>query len=322
MPSYLYPTRFRIQSSAVAVGCAALLSVGLFAASAHAAFTGITVFGDSLSDVGNTENATFGFQPGSNYFNGRFSNGPVYVELLANQLGLSASTPSSEGGNNYAYGGAWAGDQGGFADLLIQDLDEQITGYLGGAAPADGELVVVFAGGNDLIDSVGNVTSALTSLENQLDRLLAAGATQLLVPNLPRLGETPGQRDTANRTPLNNASIQFNLGLDGVLDQLETANPTASIYRLDVAAFFADALSNPGDYGFTNVTDPARGRTGIDADQYLFWDGLHPTAAGHALLADLAFTAIPEPSSLVLVAGLLPLMRGRRFDSGRQHAAA
>ena len=62
----------------------------------------IYVFGDSFSDTGNVFNATKGaIPPSPAYFNGRFSNGPVWVEYLAPQLGLTFD-PST----NFAFGGA------------------------------------------------------------------------------------------------------------------------------------------------------------------------------------------------------------------------
>ena len=72
----------------------------------QAQFSDLYVFGDSLSDVGNLSAATLGFLPGSDYFDGRYSNGPVYAELLAEKLGLEPLRRSGEGGNNFAYGGA------------------------------------------------------------------------------------------------------------------------------------------------------------------------------------------------------------------------
>src|SRR5690349_1365451 len=64
----------------------------------------LIVFGDSLSDIGNIDDATFGAVPGSSYFDGRFSNGPAWVERLASNLGVGPLRPSRVGGTNYAYG--------------------------------------------------------------------------------------------------------------------------------------------------------------------------------------------------------------------------
>src|SRR4051794_6489859 len=66
--------------------------------------TGIVSFGDSLTDTGNLYAATG--QPPAPYDMGRFSNGPLWVEYLANQLGVAAPTASLLGGSNYAWAGA------------------------------------------------------------------------------------------------------------------------------------------------------------------------------------------------------------------------
>ena len=76
----------------------ALLSA---ASSAHAqAFTRLINFGDSLTDVGNTSDQTFGFSPGGDYYNGRYSNGPVWAETFARDLNLPAPVASRKGGGN------------------------------------------------------------------------------------------------------------------------------------------------------------------------------------------------------------------------------
>src|SRR6476619_7996434 len=70
-------------------------------------FNNLVVFGDSLSDIGNIAQAPFINTPGPYYWNGRFSNGPVYAETLATGLGLPALNRSTaSGGTDYAYGGA------------------------------------------------------------------------------------------------------------------------------------------------------------------------------------------------------------------------
>ena len=67
-------------------------------------FSGVYVFGDSLSDAGNISLATLGNLPvGGIYSGGRFSNGSVWVQDLAQNLGLPAPKPSLAGGTDYAY---------------------------------------------------------------------------------------------------------------------------------------------------------------------------------------------------------------------------
>jgi len=52
-------------------------------------------------------------------------------------------------------------------------------------------------------------------------------------------------------------------------------------------------------------------------NQYLFWDGFHPTTAADSILAEeFDVAATPEPSSILLlgtgIAGLASLLRRRR----------
>ena len=63
-------------------------------------------FGDSLSDTGN-DLIAFG-SPQPPYYQGRFSNGPNWIDDLAAKLGVPDPQPSLAGGTNYAYGGATA----------------------------------------------------------------------------------------------------------------------------------------------------------------------------------------------------------------------
>src|SRR5271166_4970069 len=69
--------------------------------------TGIVAFGDSLSDVGNTFIAD-GIPPPP-YYQGHYSNGPIWLEYLANSLGVPAPTASLAGGTDYAWGFAQTG---------------------------------------------------------------------------------------------------------------------------------------------------------------------------------------------------------------------
>src|ERR1700733_6786807 len=72
-------------------------------ASAQSQYSGIVIFGDSLSDPGNIPKF-FGLDyPPAPYFQNQFSNGPVYAKYLDALFGIS--TPLQD----YAIGGAETG---------------------------------------------------------------------------------------------------------------------------------------------------------------------------------------------------------------------
>ena len=304
-------------------------------------FSTLIVFGDSLSDMGNVFKATSDV-PGTSaiplsppYFRGRFSNGPMWIEELANALGLQIA-PSLDGGTNFALGGAQTGDD--VTQLFQQDigvtifsLRSQVTAYRATLleptltnptrmkqAPVDA-LYVVWGGANDLREAVRQGTQgaapaqiASDTVENIVDiirTLQSAGAIYFLVPNLPDLGLTPqhvarGPAAMQLATDLSNA---FNSTLESALRQLESTLPV-QIARLDIATHFQELIMNPRRFGVTNVTeacfsgDPFKpGTVCAQPEQYIFWDAIgHPTAATEALIADFALAALPP---LVVTAG-------------------
>src|SRR6478735_2958703 len=87
----------------IVILCSICAATGV-AERARGAYSQVVVFGDSLSDTGNVNNQTFGISPGSAYYQGRFSNGPLWVEDLATSLGVAAPTYSRGGGRDYAFG--------------------------------------------------------------------------------------------------------------------------------------------------------------------------------------------------------------------------
>ena len=290
----LLPTRF---------SAAWLLFAILFVRGALAGpFTQLVIFGDSLADVGNISQATFGTFPGPYYYNNRFSNGPVFTEALSVGLGLSATIRSTAGGNNFAYGGAQSTGTGGFNGLFIRDVDEQVDQFLNSRTLDPGALFLVYAGANDLVSGgQTNVNVPVSSLAEDIGRLVAAGARQFLVPNLPLLGFAPRFNSNASEmAEYNTRSMQFNAALDTALDAVTAVDSEIVFHRLDVAGLFSDALVDPAAFGFTNVTDAAAPglspgtasyNTNMIAEnpnEYLFWDDLHPTATVHAFLAERA----------------------------------
>ncbi len=283
-----------------------LAALGLSAACAAAGpFSDLFVFGDSLSDVGNVSQATQGLVPGPFYDEGRFSNGPVYVEALAEGLGLGPPIHSRAGGNNFAHGGAQTSGTGGLNGFFIDDVDEQVDDFLGTRTVDPSALYVIFAGSNDLLGGQGDVSIPVNRLANEMGRLVGAGAQQFLVPNLPLLGFTPRFNGSpATVEQYNSLSIEFNAALDTALDILQTSEPEATFFRLDVADLLSQAVADPESFGLSNVTDAAApglepGDNSYDTSQiadqpneYLYWDDLHPTAAVHAILAQQALALL------------------------------
>ena len=93
------------------IGAAIIASALTFGVTPASAYSTLYAFGDSLSDAGNIFNLSGDTLPAPPYYNGHFSNGLTWVEDLSLKLGLGTLTPSSKGGNDWAYGGAQTGPQ-------------------------------------------------------------------------------------------------------------------------------------------------------------------------------------------------------------------
>ena len=121
-----------------------------------------------------------------------------------------------------------------------------------------------------------------------------AGARHFLVWLPPNLALTPAIRMLDQMSPgaaqlATGLSQLFNAGLGGVLTQLERL-PGISIARFDASTLLSDIVANPQSYGLTNARDvcvmPADEPFFCQApDEYLFWDGIHPTRAAHTIVA-------------------------------------
>lgn len=293
---------------------AAVVSVACCTDALGLPFSELIVFGDSLSDVGNVSQATDEFfltpqipaDQTDAYYAGRFSNGPVYSEQFASLLGLSSLVHSRSGGKNFAHGNAKTTGTGIFQSFVIDDVDDQVDDYLGtNPTIASDSLFLIFAGNNDLLGGETNVNAPVSSLANDINRLINAGAEKLLVANLPLLGLTPRFNDDPNEAATRNAVTEnFNTTLATALDTIESSSPHVDLFRLDVAGLINDAVTDPASFGLVNVTDPAAPGLDFDTsnydpnlivnqpDQYLFWDEVHPTTAAHSFLAEAAFAAI------------------------------
>lgn len=310
----------RIRFSLFVTGCLTLVTANAAPAAAQPPYDGIVVFGTSLSDSGNAfavlhanntppeYDVSALLVPNVPYARGghHLSNGATWVEELARTIGLAGSVRpallgASPGATNYALGAARARDAG-----TTFNLPDQVGAFLqdsGGVAPS-GALYVIEMGGNDIRDALeafsqgqdggAIIQEAVLSIAQSIAALHAAGAREFLVWSSPDVGQTPAVRmlDLAMPGTAAFASLVtqiFNAELDSAL-AFVSALPGIQMSRLDAFQLLHGIVMNPAAFGLANVTDacitPAVPPfTCQTPDEYLFWDGIHPTKAAHAIVA-------------------------------------
>lgn len=167
----------------------------------------LNVFGDSLSDVGQVFQATGGmYPPNPIYFQGRYSNGRVWVEYLAERLHLSSKQT-----NNFAYGGATTGSD---RNSLVPSLLTQVQMFTKThQQPSPNALYVLWAGANDYLQGISDVTISVANVTRTIISLVNVGAKNILVVNLPDLGQLPATRTSNNSLNLSGLTQAHNQAL-------------------------------------------------------------------------------------------------------------
>ena len=278
-----------------------------------APFRELVVFGDSLSSGGRGGTPSTGPVPSPT--NGGYLR-QTWIQQLSPWLGTGTLVNYYEpGGTNYAVGGDTTVE-------MVDQVDRYLLDVLAGSNP--GGLYVLWCGGNDIGDTVKDVSEGATILtiisklanlntaatasanaavdrmEAQIRRLSATGATSFVWTNMPDLSKTPSVdyyvdtyafglssvKSTISNA-LHNASVAFNTRMDARMAVLLTDLPNITIQKIDAYAAFNDIIANKAAYGFTNVTD-----SNPNSNDYLFYDNVHPTSHGHYEIAQLAQDAI------------------------------
>jgi len=311
------------------------------AARQHAPYSGIVVFGTSLSDSGNAFALRGGTStppdydlnplliPNAPYARGghHFSNGATWVEQFARSLALAGTVRPAYGSDspiatNYAVGAARACDAPGDENVNLADQVAAFLADSSGVVPS-GALYVVEMGGNDVRDAIVTALGVLQrggtfqqavqaaapvlacaqqSIQTAIVTLQQAGAQHFLVWTAPNPGLTPAIRSlgpgamqvatfltTLFNTQMLLPTVQ---ALDQALEDLDIA-------VLDAFTLLQQITANPADFGLTNTTTAcvipnAEPFFCQAADEYLFWDGIHPTHAAHALVAHEAARVLAQ----------------------------
>jgi len=306
-----------------AASCLALLLAAPGWAAAQSRFSAIVVFGTSLSDPGNafvlvgdaSTPPDFALSPllipSAPYAKGghHFSNGATWIEQFGRSVGLSGSVRpalADPAASNYAVGAARA-----YNDGVNFNLTRQVDTFLehSGNVASVQALYVIEMGSNDIRDAFtvfatgGNgapiLTQAIASIAANIQRLYAAGAREFLVWLPPNVALTPAIRSLppAAQGLASYLTQVFDAGLADALTQLSQNLPGSSFARLDAYQLLNAILADPGAFHLVNVTAACvtpnvAPFSCADVDEFLFWDGIHPTKAGHAILADEAAKAV------------------------------
>ncbi len=277
----------------------------------------VYIFGDSLSDTGNLASVNGDFPPP--YYMNRVSNGPVAVDALAAKLGLDAQASlyliGAEQGGNYAVAGARANGEAPI-DLRAQVLSFQANhGY---QAPGDA-LYVMFIGGNDVRDARDEsdpilawqtVRAAAVAVREAMSMLAASGAKKFLVINTPDIGLIPETRLLAAATEDPSIIVRahwmsslYRFALHQEVRKLRRHHHI-ELAEFDLLKRFTQLIRHADKLGFSHTTEPCfylqtqqfhpDCNYGLNADQFIFFDEIHPTTRVHGMIGEAFFETLHQ----------------------------
>jgi phospholipase/lecithinase/hemolysin len=291
----------------------------------------LVVFGDSLSDIGNSFVASGGTAPpgqplapagsplrgdyGETFdgtgaiFPGRFTDGKNWVDYfpaVAKQFQVDISPvtawlqdPNNDSATDFAVGGSTSGVLN-VINGALPSFPNQITAYLNGPGVKNAvdDLCVIWIGANDFgvnltpLQTVANIKGAIGQLS-------AAGAKHFFVITIPDLALTPQVKAAGGATIL--AATQF-VVTTNVLLAVELPRFALShqirIDLVNINAIFVPVVYQPAPFGFTDSSkfayEPPNGPLLVkdNPNNYVFWDGFHPTTKVHRLAAAFIFKNI------------------------------
>ena len=291
-------------------------------------YSGVVVFGDSLSDSGNVAHGLAGLVPAGNSFT--TNPDPVWAEHVAGHFGYTGLHSLADG-TNFAFGGACVRAENR-CPVPVPLIEQQIATYLaarpGQRADPD-SLYSVWAGANDLLtiaDSGSGGEAALAAVQATAEKLVRdvrslqqAGARHIVVVNIPDLGSTQFARSLGApqiRQQFQAMTTLYNQTVARGLAQLDAGIATIDAYGLN-----EQVLGKPATFRLTDINTTAC--TGPDSSipvvfcspegsaspvtyspgsnrELVFADGIHPTGVIHEIFADLVTATLAAPVQVSL----------------------
>jgi phospholipase/lecithinase/hemolysin/uncharacterized protein YhjY with autotransporter beta-barrel domain len=272
-------------------------------------FTGITDFGDSYADTGSAPGGLLrllGFSCPSNLpglTTCRFSGGTNFVDSLQAIYGLPQAT-------NYAFGGAQTGDTNVVPVPGLPGFAQEVNTFVsGGGRFGARDLIALSIGGNDEFEVPPSATLPLIHDMAQISAANAVSGVRQLIAH--------GARNIAWLSPGNGryfpisgafAPAEASEWAHTYFHRLQTllapdARAGTRIFLFDFETLQKHLVADPGTYGFASAGS-CQATLGASAcfaapydvqNSYFFWDTIHPTSAGFALIARYMANQIDAP---------------------------
>lgn len=251
----------------------------------HNHYDKIVIFGDSSSDNGNVFKLTNGSYPTSPFYNGRYSNGPIWADLL------KASSVE-----NYAYGGATTDNDAiqGFTanNVSVPGVRQQICHYSQlidkNAIVFEKTLYVIWAGANNFLRNP-NITGAaiIGSIVEAVKDIIRLGAKHIVLFNQPPLQIVPGLQPLSFLFNLSALGYEYNRNLLAVADKIDASNDALNLQVFDVYAVIDDIVESPLAYGISNINASCISSATVcsEPNSYMFFDRIHYTESIHKIIA-------------------------------------
>ena len=217
------------------------------------------------------------------------------------------------GGSNDLFYHITAAGAGQVADQLIAQATAGLSPSAAAtvAAQIRGQIAAI-AGVASVETSDQAMQGATASAQAELsiiNRLQAAGATRILVVNVPDLGLTPAANAAGAQVQALSAAVsaaydaQINAGLAG----------RKGVVPVNTFLLLREVVADPARYGFVNATTPActsdsaftcTPSTLVEpgaGSTYVFADDVHPTSATHLAFAQAIVSELTAPGQMSLL---------------------
>ena len=297
----------------------------------------LVVFGDAFSDAGQRLSANGQYRVRYTV-NGAGAN---WTEQFASRYGLSIA-PSALGGTSYAIGSARVkAKPDASGDASTPTVTEQITTFLGSGGVAENDLIIVSGGIADILAESAalragtqsaeqtrlNVEQAGRDLGDQVQRIVDAGATHVMVVGPYNLGRSPwavaqqGGQGATCQDPTENREDASPACLSSAFNQallVRIVKLGRKVRFVDAALHFNQVTSTPTAFQFDdavhmacNSVDPGVGIgagagqvssaicntgtvSGVNVSRTVFADPIYLTPAGNVSFGDYAFDRLRE----------------------------